>query len=114
MPDAPTILANLSHQAVEERPLSGNDLVPGEVKSEPFSAVDFAKGPPPAASGRPLNLERVASDQRGVKIALGGKGIDPLATRLLDLSERNQTLSGRGHANFFLEFAQGGRVQRFV
>jgi hypothetical protein len=64
--------------------LTGEDFFVRTKQIEPFRAVDFWKGLQTSALGRPLYLERVASDGADIDIALDDEGVNAFATTLTD------------------------------
>jgi hypothetical protein len=65
--------------------LSGKHLRSCQLDIEPFRAVDFRKVLSPTASGRPFDIERIACQCRGIKIALSGECDDAFASSLANL-----------------------------
>jgi hypothetical protein len=65
--------------------LPGEHLRSCELDIEPFRAVDFRKVLSPTASGRPFDIERIARQCRGVKMALSGECDDAFASSLANL-----------------------------
>jgi hypothetical protein len=72
--------------AVKKRCLRRNQLDPSGLNVEPIRAIYFWKGLSPTASGRPLDLKRIAGQLIGVKVAFAGERDDAFSALLPDFS----------------------------
>src|SRR5205085_4961887 len=96
-------------QALEQRDLTADDLLPRGLQPEPRDAVDLREPLPPSRARRPLQLERPGRDLRRVEVALDGERDDALAAALADLAERHDLAVGRRVAELLGELAARAR-----
>jgi hypothetical protein len=68
-------------ETIDERPLAGQDLVPGQRDGEPRRAIYFWKGHGPAAAGRPFDRDLVAANAVGIEIAFKRIAADDFPAR---------------------------------
>jgi hypothetical protein len=77
-------------KSINQLDLSRQDLRSRGFQIEPLGAIDFWKGFESAAPRRPLDLEAIAGQRRGVEVSFRAEGDHALAAALADLSERLQ------------------------
>ena len=82
--------------------LGSGHLLSGAIEREEVTAVDLGEVPGAARPGRPLELERIALELRGVGVALEGEDLNDLCG-LLDLAEIEIAFVGGRKARFLLE-----------
>jgi hypothetical protein len=91
----------------EKGHLTTNELLFGGSQIEPSSTVDLRDLGGLARVRRPFNLERVATNLGGIKVALERPSEDALAARLAMLTELDQVAIRQLGANLFSELALG-------
>src|SRR5690606_20207959 len=103
-------------RALEQRRLGGEDLRARRRERKPLHAIDLGKGGAPARSRRPLDLESVAHERRGIAVAEQRPRVDALAALLDDVTERDErrVVFGKGKARLLGELAARGRQRRLA
>lgn len=74
-------------QTIDEGPLTGKQLFPSFFEREPLGAIDFGKGLPAPAAGRPFHLEMHADQRSRIQLGFHGKGEHPFPAGLAHLTE---------------------------
>ena len=77
-----SLAGQLRGESVEKLDLRGVDLQARLVEIEPLGAVDLGELAPLSRLRRPLHLERVAAQRRGIGVAAYGPRVDDLAAAL--------------------------------
>jgi len=95
------------NQSIDENRLSLQDSPSRVGDTKPSRAVDIRKGPSASRARRPLHLEGIAANERGIQVALDGPRLNGLAARLPCLAEREE-ISVRIVSGLFDEFAPSG------
>jgi len=91
-------------KAVQQRNLARQNLLSGERKIEPASAVDFGNLHHATAAPRPFDRDHIAAHRVHIEIALQCEGADKFSGTLTYLAERKERTVRLG-AKLFLEFA---------
>jgi hypothetical protein len=89
-------------QTVKENSLTLQNLQARGGEGKPGRAIQFWKHQAPLRSWRPLHLEHVAVEVRGIPVVFHGPNVDELTSRLPCLAKR-QWLSKRPVARLFGE-----------
>ena len=92
-------------KGAEKGHLTTNELLFGGSQVEPSSTVDLGKLGGLARARRPFDLEHVATNLGGIKVALEGPSENALTTRLAMLTEFDQVAIRQLRASLFSELA---------
>jgi hypothetical protein len=92
------------NQSIDESRLSLQHPPSRVGDTKPSRAVDLRKGPSASRALRPLHLEGIAANERGIPVALDGPRLNDLAAWLPCLAEREE-ISVRIVSGLFDEFA---------
>jgi hypothetical protein len=98
---------DVHQEAIEKRPLAGEDLLPRDRKREPCCVVDLGNANGAATSRRPLDLDLVAAHGADIKSTFQRKGVNYFAGTLAHITKRSERAGGV-YTEFFFEFPPGG------
>ena len=83
-------------EAVEQRLLTGKDLLARLRQRKPCGAIDLREGLAAPAVRRPLDLELIAAQAVDLEVAFEGEGLDLFSAALADPAERPQRAGRSG------------------
>src|SRR5262245_35395222 len=99
-------LSDRVQHAGDEFALPRKDLAPSIGGGKPSRAIDFRKRRLASARGRPVQLEPVRCQRRGIEVAFEAEGGDDLPARLNEIAQRKK-IALRASAGLLRELALG-------